>query len=84
MVRALFASFDGALYRVIRASDNTTATIHVDEAGGVAHSATQDTFCSGTDCVSGHRRMSRCYSPYVALVFVGIFVCRLAALPPGQ
>ena len=38
-------------YRVIRASDNTTATVRVTEAGGVANSATQDAFCTGTDCV---------------------------------
>jgi len=50
-VRALFASFGGALYQVKRASDNTTLDINALSNGGVANSAAQDTFCKGTDCV---------------------------------
>ena len=51
MVRALYSSYFGPLYNVIRASDNTTATIKVLAAGGYANSAAQDTFCAGTDCL---------------------------------
>eukprot|EP01047_Picozoa_sp_COSAG01_P074830 COSAG01_NODE_12628_length_1709_cov_1.169565_2_plen_177_part_00 len=51
MVRALYASFSGTLYAVMRASDNQTAEIPVLAAGGVSHAAAQDAFCQGTDCV---------------------------------
>ncbi|KAI1327790.1 Arabinosidase B [Xylariaceae sp. FL0255] len=49
--RALYASYNGALYQVIRGSDSTTTDIKPLAAGGVANSATQDTFCSGTTCL---------------------------------
>lgn len=49
-VRALFAAYKGNLYRVARASDNTTRDIGVLAAGGFADSAAQDTFCAGTTC----------------------------------
>jgi non-reducing end alpha-L-arabinofuranosidase len=49
--RALFASYDGPLYQVRRASDNTTANISPLTAGGVANAAAQDSFCAGTTCV---------------------------------
>jgi hypothetical protein len=51
LVRALFAKFDGPLYRVKRASDNTTATIGVTVAGGYADAAAQDSFCERSECV---------------------------------
>ena len=52
MVRALYATYTGALYTVIRASDNKTTAISVLTAGGVSNAATvQDAFCAGTDCV---------------------------------
>ena len=51
LVRALFATFDGPLYRVKRASDNTTAMIGVDTPGGYADAAVQDRFCKGSDCI---------------------------------
>jgi hypothetical protein len=49
--RALYAAYDGALYQVRRASDNTTVSIYPLTAGGVANAATQNSFCAGTTCV---------------------------------
>ncbi|MEO3756335.1 arabinofuranosidase catalytic domain-containing protein [Streptomyces sp. B6B3] len=49
--RALYGSYDGALYQVRRSSDDTTLDIGVLTAGGVANAAAQDEFCAGTDCV---------------------------------
>jgi hypothetical protein len=49
-VRALFGAYNGNLYQVRRASDNTTTDIGVLAAGGFANSAAQDTFCAGTTC----------------------------------
>jgi len=50
-VRALFSAYNGNLYQVRRASDNTTLNIGVLSAGGYANAAAQDSFCSGTTCV---------------------------------
>jgi hypothetical protein len=50
-VRALFGGYDGPLYQVQRASDNTFADIGVLSAGGVANAAAQDSFCATTSCV---------------------------------
>ena len=49
--RALYATYSGNLYQVRRSSDNTTLNIGTVSAGGVANSAAQDSFCSGTTCV---------------------------------
>ena len=49
-VRALLGAYNGSLYQVTRASDNTTKDIGVLSPGGFANSATQDTFCTGTTC----------------------------------
>ncbi|MEV4582051.1 arabinofuranosidase catalytic domain-containing protein [Nonomuraea jabiensis] len=49
--RALYASYNGPLYQVRRASDNTTRDIGVLSAGGGADAATQDSFCTGTTCL---------------------------------
>ncbi|MGH7733553.1 MAG: arabinofuranosidase catalytic domain-containing protein, partial [Gemmatimonadales bacterium] len=49
--RALYASYDGALYQVRRASDGATANISPLSAGGVSNAAAQDSFCAGTTCV---------------------------------
>src|SRR5215469_3989427 len=49
--RALYAAYNGSLYQVRRASDNSTLNIGVVSAGGVANAAAQDSFCSGTTCV---------------------------------
>jgi non-reducing end alpha-L-arabinofuranosidase len=48
--RALYSAFDGSLYQVKR-SDGTTKDITPISAGGVANSATQDSFCNGSTCV---------------------------------
>jgi hypothetical protein len=49
-VRALLGAYNGSLYQVTRASDNTTKDIGVLSPGGFANSATQDSFCTGTTC----------------------------------
>jgi hypothetical protein len=49
--RALFGSYNGPLYQVRRASDNTTRDVGVLAAGGVANAATQDSFCANTTCL---------------------------------
>ncbi|KDR69446.1 hypothetical protein GALMADRAFT_77442 [Galerina marginata CBS 339.88] len=49
--RALFNSFNGALYQVQRGSDSKTTNISPVSAGGVANAATQDSFCASTTCV---------------------------------
>ena len=49
--RALYGSYNGALYQVRRSSDNATRDVGVLSAGGVANAATQDSFCGGTTCL---------------------------------
>jgi hypothetical protein len=49
--RALFGAYNGRLYQVRRASDNTTRDINTLAAGGVANAAAQDSFCAGTTCL---------------------------------
>src|SRR5690349_22685727 len=49
--RALFAAYNGNLYQVRRASDNTTRNIGLLAAGGYANAAAQDSFCANTTCV---------------------------------
>ncbi|MDR8412265.1 alpha-L-arabinofuranosidase B [Nonomuraea sp. 3-1Str] len=49
--RALYASYNGSLYQVRRASDNATRNIGVLSAGGYADAAAQDSFCAGTTCL---------------------------------
>ena len=48
--RALFASYDGSLYQIQRASDGSTLNIGLEATGGVVNSAPQVSFCSGTTC----------------------------------
>lgn len=48
--RALYSDYDGVLYQVTRESDGTTADISASSAGGVADSASQDSFCADTTC----------------------------------
>jgi non-reducing end alpha-L-arabinofuranosidase len=48
--RALFASYNGPLYQIQRASDSSTLNIGLQSAGGVVNSAPQVSFCSGTTC----------------------------------
>ena len=49
-VRALYAAFSGALYRVQRSADNATLDVSVLSPGGYANAAAQDAFCSARDC----------------------------------
>jgi non-reducing end alpha-L-arabinofuranosidase len=49
--RALYGAYNGALYQVRRSSDNATRDIGVLSPGGYANAATQDSFCSGTNCL---------------------------------
>lgn len=51
MTRALYASYNGPLYQVIRGSDQATQDIGLLSQGGVANAATQDSFCAGTTCL---------------------------------
>src|SRR4030042_5618338 len=56
--RALYASYNGPLYQVMRQSDGKTLDIGVvqpvaapvPDAGGYANAAAQDTFCANTYC----------------------------------
>jgi hypothetical protein len=53
--RALYASYNGSLYQVMRQSDGKTLDIGVvqpsaGDAGGYADAAAQDNFCAGTYC----------------------------------
>ena len=56
--RALYASYDGPLYQVLRQSDGKTLNIGVvqpsaspiPDPGGYADAAAQDTFCANTVC----------------------------------
>src|SRR5690242_1858177 len=55
--RALYASYNGPLYQVMRLSDNATRDIGVVRPrafpgpGGYADAAAQDAFCANTTCV---------------------------------
>ena len=66
--RALYASYNGPLYQVMRQSDGKTLDIGVvqpsaTDAGGYADAAAQDAFCANTYCwittlydQSGHKQ----------------------------
>jgi non-reducing end alpha-L-arabinofuranosidase len=49
-IRLLRSAYTGPLYQITRASDSTTQDITVLAASGLADSAAQDTFCTGTSC----------------------------------
>jgi Alpha-L-arabinofuranosidase B, catalytic/Ricin-type beta-trefoil lectin domain-like len=49
-VRALYAAYNGRLYQVRRASDNTTKDIPTIGAGDFVNIAVQDAFCASTTC----------------------------------
>lgn len=51
VVRALYGAYNGKLYQVRRASDNSTKDILPLAAGGIADTAPEDTFCAGSTCV---------------------------------
>jgi non-reducing end alpha-L-arabinofuranosidase len=53
--RALYASYEGPLYQVLRQSDGKSLDINVvpasaTDAGGYANAAAQDAFCANTHC----------------------------------
>src|ERR1700761_2933583 len=52
--RALYASYNGPLYQVLRQSDNKTLDIGVvrsaPDGGGYADAPAQDAFCANTYC----------------------------------
>ncbi|HWG25043.1 arabinofuranosidase catalytic domain-containing protein [Actinospica sp.] len=48
--RALYASYDGPLYQVQRASDGSYLSIRPASTGGLVNAAPQVSFCSGTSC----------------------------------
>jgi non-reducing end alpha-L-arabinofuranosidase len=53
--RALYASYDGPLYRIVRQSDGKSLDIGIvqptaSDAGGYADAAAQDAFCANTIC----------------------------------
>ncbi|WP_426518895.1 arabinofuranosidase catalytic domain-containing protein [Diaminobutyricibacter sp. McL0618] len=50
-VRALFSGYNGSLYQVTRASDNSSLNVGLLTAGGYANAASQDSFCSATTCI---------------------------------
>jgi len=49
-VRALFASYSGALYQLTRASDGATHNVGLLAAGGYVNAGDHDAFCNGTRC----------------------------------
>ena len=53
VARALYSSYDGALYAVNR-SDGETMDIRTAAPGGFADAAAQDAFCSSTECTILH------------------------------
>ncbi|WP_433892499.1 arabinofuranosidase catalytic domain-containing protein [Streptomyces sp. CA-111067] len=48
--RALYASYNGPLYQIQRASDSSRLNVGVQSAGGVVGAAAQVSFCAGTSC----------------------------------
>lgn len=48
--RALFASYNGPLYQIKRASDGSTLNVGVKSAGGLVDVTQEVLFCSGTSC----------------------------------
>ncbi|WP_194915527.1 arabinofuranosidase catalytic domain-containing protein [Catenulispora rubra] len=49
-VRALYASYNGPLYQVRRASDGATMDVGLTSAGGYTNADSQDVFCVQTAC----------------------------------
>src|SRR6476661_5596914 len=48
--RALYAAYNGPLYKVMRQSDGTVLDIGIVQPGGYANAAAQDAFCANTFC----------------------------------
>ncbi|PNS20962.1 hypothetical protein CAC42_5028 [Sphaceloma murrayae] len=49
--RALYSSYSGRLYQVVRGSDGAKTDISATAGGAVANAAAQDSFCAGTTCL---------------------------------
>ena len=49
--RALYAAYNGPLYEVTRAADNSTFAVPVLTPGGFANKSAHDDFCPALDCV---------------------------------
>ena len=49
--RALYAAYEGPLYKVTRSSDGASKEIGVLQAGGFANATQHDAFCIKLDCV---------------------------------
>jgi hypothetical protein len=49
--RALYSTYDGALYQVKRSSDGATTNIAPLSTGGIADASAQDSFCAHTTCL---------------------------------
>ena len=69
--RALYASYNGPLYQVMRQSDGKTLDIGVvqpsgSDPGGYADAAAQDAFCANTVCW-----ITQIYDQSVARLWVG-------------
>jgi hypothetical protein len=47
-IRAVYASYNGSLYQVQRASDSSYLNVGLLSAGGYANAAPQVSFCAGT------------------------------------
>ena len=50
LTRALFAAYDGPLYKIQRLSDNQTKDIYVDKPGGIADAGAHQQFCMNSVC----------------------------------
>jgi hypothetical protein len=48
--RALYAAYNGPLYKVMRQSDGTSLDIGIVQPGGYANAAAQDAFCANSLC----------------------------------
>ena len=51
MTRSLYASFDGALYRVLNSATNASLDVGVVNAGGPADVSVQEQFCGAALCI---------------------------------
>lgn len=54
LLRAMYSSYNGPIYTVRRATDNTTFPVGLLKPGGYANSSAQDAFCAGTSCEVWH------------------------------
>ena len=84
--RALYASYNGPLYQVLRQSDGKTLDIGVvqpvaSDAGGYANAAAQDAFCANTYCwITTIYDQATRYSTYLAIAFGVLVLAYIARL----